>query len=153
MKKPIFGLGLYKQLVHIHRDDEGNGVNWFGHFGGLHESIAEGFAYEAVLENGKPVVRPVRNGYMVRLYTQGLGYTPLDHFLWMRCADDDDFRRPAGDMVRIPCIPAESVTTEHLYHDPDFKTIQRRIAIVRAIPSGTGAGLHLRFLDDIPCVS
>lgn len=141
-------LDQYVQLVHIYCGEHGERVNWIGHFAGLRDPIAEGFAYEATLKDGRPWVRPVRNGYTVRLYTQKLQYASLGHFRCIRRKDTAAFLCPTPEVVRIPCIAAHAVTTDHLYDDPYFKTIRRRIAVLNAVQCGDGAGLRLRFEEE-----
>jgi hypothetical protein len=126
----VLDLGAYHLLIRILRDDEKNEVNWVGYFGGLDGRIAEGFAFEAVLECGKPVLRKVKDG-RIRLYTEFIRFRVLGHFRWRRRNDPQELYHRDSDSVWIPCIPLGSVRKEHLFEEPPFDTIRRKIAVLR----------------------
>lgn len=131
MHNGILDLGAYHQLIRITRDDEGNEMNWVGYFRGLDGRIAEGFAHEAILENGRPKIQKVREGLPIRLYREHITYTELGYFLCRRPSDAKELRCGNGQSVLIPCIAIESVKEEYLDEEPQFISIPRHIVVLR----------------------
>ncbi len=147
MSDSVLSTGLYRQLVRITEDERGNPVDWVGCFGYLDARTAEGLAFEAVLENGRPILQKANEG-KVRLYTDRIKFTLLGHFRWRRRGDSNKFHL-GKDKVSIPCISVESVTMDHLIDDPEFTTIARKIAILRPKKKGRELTVGLRFEDEV----
>ncbi len=138
----------YCQFVHITQDDTGKRVSLVGCLGGLESPVAEGIAFESVIKNGKPIIRAVKNGYCVRLYSKGITYTSLGHFYWRRRTDCEKKFPHAPDRVVLPCIAYDSVQERHIFTDPEFTTVPRNHAVLTPILVGGKPTIQVSFIPE-----
>ncbi|MFZ2252988.1 MAG: hypothetical protein WAW13_02300 [Minisyncoccia bacterium] len=144
----ILSLGNYAQLIRISRDDRANKVDWVGCFGYLSDQLAEGYAFEVISVDGKSVMKPVRDGCCVRLYTDKIEYSKLGYIAWRR--PKDSFTR-TDESVLLPCIRIDRITEKHLFDDPEYRTVQRTIVTLRpvlATSDGCGSAIGLEYHDE-----
>ena len=144
----ILSLGNYAQLIRISRDDRANRVDWVGCFGYLDGQITEGYAFETISAEGKLLMKPVRDGYCVRLYTDQIEYLKLGYIAWGR--PKDSFKR-TSEAVLLPCIRIDRITEKHLFDDPEYRTVQRTIVTLRPVlttADGCESAISLEYRDE-----
>ncbi len=131
-------VGMYDkyQLLRITRNEKGEKVDWLGLFGGVGEgTLIEGFAFEAVLKDGEPVLQRVEKGYTVRLYESSISYIPFPFFLWTKRGDANKQSWRSGRQVaKIPLVPVDFVSYDEMLNE----NYQRKICTLtpRLLRSG-----------------
>ncbi|MDB9944404.1 hypothetical protein OAD26_00185 [bacterium] len=149
MSNVISDLENYFQLVHITKA-EGEKVDWYGWFVWLDGPITEGFAVKAELSENGPVLKWVRDGYCVRLYTENTEYTPLGYFKWKRRSDKVNMVKNEPEAASILCIQVDSVKDDDILGKFPFSKMTRKEVTFSPSLDGGQAIVSLTFQDEKP---
>ena len=144
----IVHLPWYYVMVRITENENGKPVDWIGFFGYLGtDMITEGFAYEAVIVDGKPVLVKVNGDYTIRLYEKEIKYTPFDYFLWKRVGDPDHLVF-SQDKVTIPCLQISAITGDMVMTYPKFREARRTLVTLKPVRKWGKAKIKMAFAPE-----